>query len=403
MKAQPQSIRGIAEFLIVAICTATFAFTAMGIGVALMGKDSAGSRDFVEYWAAGQQLVHRANPYDEIAIPRLERSVGYPAGVPTLIMPNPPSALLLVLPLGMVGPKVAELFWLLLLLASLIASVQMIRAMHGRPRNLIHILGLTFAPVLSCLLSGQISIFLLLGFVLFLRLHQSNPFVAGASLWLCMLKPHLFLPFGVVLLAWVFFTRSYRVLAGTLLSLGVSSAAATILNPRIWQQYSQMMGATRVDRVFMPCLGSMLRLYIPPHTFWLQCLPAGIGCAWALAYYLKHREKWDWVDHGPLLMLVSVFVAPYSWFMDQAVLIPALLHGAYSARSRAPIAVLALMSAAIEIAMLRNVPLLHSAFYAWTTPAWLAWYLLAVRSRSVQNSGEFVSETAPELNMSVKK
>ena len=79
-------------------------------------------------------------------------------------------------------------------------------------------------------------------------------------------------------------------------------------------------------------------------------------------------------------MLVSVLVAPYTWLMDQAILIPALLHAAYFTRSRTLITILALASAVIETATLRGIPLLHSAFYLWSAPAWLVWYLVAGRA-----------------------
>jgi hypothetical protein len=154
------------------------------------------------------------------------------------------------------------------------------------------------------------------------------------------------------------------------------------MNPLVWMQYGEMMHQERLDRVLIPSPSTMLRQHVYPHTLWLQCLPAGIGCVWALAYYLKRRAEWDWVRDGSLLMLVSVFVAPYTWFMDQAVLIPALLRGAYLTRSRTLIAILALMSAVIEIAIFRKVPLLHSAFYVWSAPGFLVWYLFAGRSRS---------------------
>jgi hypothetical protein len=256
-----------------------------------------------------------------------------------------------------------------------------------------HLLAYSFAPALSCLFSGQVSIFVLLGMVLFLRLHCNHPFLAGASLWLCLLKPHLFLPFGVVLLGWIFFTRSYRILAGTVVAVAISSIIATILDPQVWLQYVQMMSTERVDRGIIPCLSALLRLYVPPHTLWLQCTPSVLGCIWALCYFLKHRDRWDWMKYGSLLMLVSVFVAPYTWFMDQAVLIPALLHGAYLTRSRTLIAILALMSAAIEIAVLRSVGLLHSAFYAWTAPAWLVWYVIAIRPKPEITATRLVPET----------
>jgi hypothetical protein len=40
---------------------------------------------------------------------------------------------------------------------------------------------------------------------------------------------------------------------------------------------------------------------------------------------------------------------------------------------------LGLASAVIEVEILRGIPLLHSAFYLWTAPAWLAWYLYATK------------------------
>ena len=387
------NLRAVAEFLVVAICIVTFAFTSMGVFASLFGSTAAGSRDYVEYWAAGRQLVHRTNPYDKDAIFKLERSVGYPSGLPAQMVPNPPSALLLMLPLGEVGPMTGELLWELFLLASLVASVQMIRAMNGCPKNLLHLLGYAFAPALSCLLAGQISLFILLGLVLFLRLHRSQPFLAGASLWLCLLKPHLFLPFGVVLLVWIVFTRNYKIVAGTASALGLSSAIATILDPQVWAQYSQLMSASRIDRVPMPCVGSLLRIYLPPHTLWLQCLPAAIGCLWAVVYFLKRRTAWNWIEDGSLLMLVSVFVAPYTWFMDQAVLIPALLYGLYCTRSRSLVSLLALMSAAIEIEILGGVPLLNSVFYLWTAPAFLVWYLLATKREPGKELGDTTHST----------
>jgi hypothetical protein len=251
--------------------------------------------------------------------------------------------------------------------------------MHGRPKGLVSLLGCSFAPALACLLAGQVSLFVLLGLVLFLKFHRSSPLLAGVSLWLCMLKPHLFLPFGLVLLAWTITCRSYKVLLGAALALGASTGMILMLCPHVFIQYQQMMAAARVIEA-IPCLSIMLRWIISPNTIWLQYLPVLLGCVWALLYFRRHRDAWNWMEHGSLLMLVSVLVAPYTWLMDQAILIPALLHAAYFTRSRTLITILALASAVIETATLRGIPLLHSAFYLWSAPAWLVWYLVAGRS-----------------------
>jgi len=363
-------VQTIAELLVVGICTLMLAITVLGFVVSLVRRDAVGTRDFVEYWAAGSLLAHHANPYDSGAILRLERTVGF--NLPAQIMANPPWTLPLVLPLGFLSPRAGYLLWMLSSLACLVASVRIVWAMHGCPTTQWNILGYTFAPALLCLLAGQVTVYVLFGLVLFLRWHRSRPFAAGVSLWLCLLKPHLFLPFGIVLLVWAIITQSYKLLLGTAVALGVSTAIAL---------------TTRLDQANVPCLSILLRQQVWPHTLWLQWLPAALGSIWALAYFWRHRHTWDWLKEGSVLTLVSLLVPPYTWILDQAVLIPALLHGAYSTQSRSLIALLALSSAALEIGLFRPTSVLQSFFFVWTVPAWLAWYLIAVRRGERTNAG----------------
>lgn len=378
--AQGRKFRVLAEYLVVGICMVAFAITAIGLLGTIFGKSAASKRDFLSYWAAGQQLAHRADPYNRNEIVDLERSAGYASNIPALIMRNPPWSLAMVLPFGFLGARVAVLLWLAILLACLVASVQMVRVMHRDSTNQMQLFGYSFGPAIICLFAGQISLLILLGLVLFLRLHPSRPFLAGVSLWLCMLKPHLFVPFGIVLLAWVFAVRGYKILAGVAVSLGFSTAIAFILNPHIWVQYAQMIHSEHVEITPIPCLSIALRRSISPNSIWLQYVPLVIGCVWALAYFRRHREHWDWMVHGSPLMLVSVLVAPYAWISDQAILIPALLHGVYLTRSRSLLAALALASAVIELMMFRGAQPFHSRLYIWTAPVWLVWYFYAVRT-----------------------
>ena len=375
------------EFLTVAICTVAFAVSALAICASLLGHNSAGSRDFVEYWAAGQQLVHHANPYDGVAIRALELSIGFPPTAPTLYLGNPPTALWLVMPLGFVSPTVGEWLWEIVLLLCLIFSVHTIRGMLGSQQSRLYLLLFAFAPVMTCLLAGQIALFLLLGLVLFLRLHPRHPFLAGAALWLCLLKPHLFLPFGIVLIAWILFTRNYKVVAGTASALVLSSLTATALEPGIWSHYRAMMHEQRIDQLDLPSISVLLRQQMYPHSFWVQCLPALAGCIWGLFYFFGNRNEWSWLKHGSLLMLVSVVAAPYSWFMDQTILIPSLLYGLYTTRSRSLVAVLALLSALLETIALQGAGL-YSRWYLWSAPIWLAWFVIATRMRPERDSSE---------------
>ena len=180
-------------------------------------------------------------------------------------------------------------------------------------------------------------------------------------------------------------------LVGAVFAMLASAAVAFVLDPSAWAQYHRMMSASRYDKLPIPCLSIVLRRSISPNAMWLQYLPVAMGCIWAGVYFWKHRRDWDWKTHGSLLLLVSVFVAPYTWIIDQAVLVPAILHGAYQTRSRNLFGVLALASAVLELAPLRGFALMQSPFYLWTMPVWLAWYLFATRPAGSEN------ESAPLL------
>jgi hypothetical protein len=374
----PNSWRGNARTLlepaVVIVCTLVFAIFVLGICVLIVNGNNPVGRDVVSFWVAGRQIVHHANPYDSSSVLQIERSVGFSAQSQVLLMRNPPSALCLVIPLGFFGLRAGALLWSLLLLAAMVLSVHMLWQLQGRPRNKLHYLAYSFAPALLCILGGQTAIFALLGLVLFLRCHESRPFVAGLSLWLCALKPHLFLPFAMVLLLWVVLRRAYRLLAGAILALAASSLVAWLLDSSVWAQYAQMMRSSGIQDEFIPCLAVALRFAIHRQAMALQYLPALVACVWAIYFFWKRRDRWDWMQDGALLMMVSLFASPYAWITDQAVLIPALLVGVYRATTRAQLGTLALASAAIELAQVLGANL-HSSLYLWTSPFWLAWYL----------------------------
>ena len=363
----------------ITVCGLAFGFTAGMLCLSLLLPNAPSTRDYIFYWATGQQLTRHANPYDPVAVTRIERSAGLPANLNPGVMRNPPWALPLVFPLGFLSLRVGWILWGLLLLASLVASVHMLWILYGRPGNRRYLLGYSFAPALICLIFGQTSLFALLGFVLFLRLHGTRPFLAGISLWLCVLKPHLFLPFSVVLVAWVLVSRSYKLLAGAAAGLAASCAITFAIDPLAWIQYSQFVRSSGIEREYIPCLSFLLRDWLSPHSIWLQYLPAALGCAWALAYFWPRRHTWDWKMNGSPLMLVSILVAPYSWIYDQGLVIPALLQGAFLTRSQKLLIALAFLSALVEIALIRSLshPKDMVFWTYWTAPVWLGWYIVA--------------------------
>ena len=373
------------EFSIATVAGLALAFTTMFLCVVPFAGKIAASRDFVCFWATGQQLLHHANPYDAAAMKQIEQSAGLAKGYGVLFMRNPPYALPIVLALGLVGLRIGAFIWSLAIFACLLASVLILWRMHGKPKNHLHWIGLSFGPALLCAIMGQTTGFALLGYVLFLSLHRTRPFLAGMALWLCTLKPHLFIPFAAVLLVWIVFSRSFKILLGTIFALAASCAIVYLLNPNAWTQYAQMMRSAGLQSEYVPCLVVALRLWLWPAAAWLQYLAPLLGSVWALAYFWPRRNAWDWEKYGNLLVLVSLLAAPYSWVYDGGLAIPALMQGIYRTRSRPLLLILTAASLAILVELVSGIPII-SPLFLWTAPFWFAWYLLAT-ARQPQASG----------------
>jgi hypothetical protein len=376
MPEKKSPLRMFAAALIVAagVCLVTVVY-AIGID-----NRNATERDFIQYWAAEKQLIHGANPYDIAGILRVEQAAGMESNSPKITM-SPPVMFFFALPLGRLSAKAALILWLLILLGATGISTWMLWMIYGRRETRLHLIAFVFPPTLSCLMAGQLGIFFLLGVVLFLYLHKSRPWLAGAALLPCALKPHLFLPCIVVLLLWSARRREWRVPGGFLMALAASCALTLTADRNIWSQYRQLMHSAHIMDVFLPTVGVALRFAIDRRDQWIEFVPAALGCAWSAWFYWTRRGRWEWTDQGMLVLLVSVVCSPYSWFSDQALLFPAVLAGMFAAGKNVTDWVLLGVIAAGCLPGVIFAIQLPSPFYLWTAPAWLLWYLVATRNK----------------------
>ena len=360
-----------------------FATAGLLVAILVMGvtAEYAANRDFIEYWAAGHQLARGLDPYDSQPILRLEREAGMQNPEPQVTL-SPPFALFLLVPFGLVSPKTGLILWMLALIGSLLLSIWIIWIMNGRPDNGFHFGGYIFAPAVACLLLGQIGTFLLLGLVLFLYLHERRPYLAGIVLLPCVWKPHLFLPFFIVFFLWSVSRREYRIFGAFCASVLVSCGLTLFFEPHVWSHYSQMMTETAgTFHGYIPTLSVTLRFLIAPKAVWLQFVPETAACGWAKWYFWTRRNRWDWLEQGSWVLLVSAACTSYGWLTDEAILLPAVLFGVYRAtqlgRSLLPIALIA-FAALVEVCAFGHIASTH---YLWTVPAWLGWYVYSTWHR----------------------
>ncbi len=362
-----------------AIGLAGFSFVSAVIAISV-APTAPGGRDFIEYWAAEQQLVHHANPYDAGATLQLEQANGFHKNRPEFWY-SPPADLILALPLGWLNARHGLLAWLIASFAALCLSIGLAWRLNGYPDTLIVLLGFAFAPALNCMQAGQISLFMLLGLMLFLTFWDSLPLVAGAALLPCTLKPHLFLPFALCVLLWAVYKRKFQLIAGLAAALALGCAVTFYFDSAAWSEYARMMRGEGMLNEFMPTVSGALRFLVDRNAVWIQFAPEVLACGWALWFFWTRRNRWNWMQEGMLVLMVSALCRPYGWFFDESVLLPALLTAAlHSQRTGRSLVPLGLVATAALIESFYS-PAILSAAYLWTTPAWFACYLYATRKK----------------------
>lgn len=332
----------------------------------LLLRADVANRDFVAYWTTGRLLALHQNPYDQASALQIERSKGTVAGH-AMVMRNPPWALLLALPLGWFDAPTAGLFWLIVVIASGLASLQLIRPPGMKSIPLILVF---FAPVLICVETEQMSLFVLLGLALFARLEEKRPFAAGLALTLVLLKPHLALVFLMVLALDAVSRRRVRVITGLVVGFAAANFGALAIRHDIWREYLRSMGEERLQDYFYPNVANLCRLLGGRNHVWPLAIPVTVATVWAVWYWWS-KGDWDWRAELPLIAAVSVLVAPYSYPYDGVLFWPAVLTAWPRASRPARIVLVVLNLCAIAVTL--RASNVGSPVYTWNDPAWMLW------------------------------
>lgn len=342
--------------------------------------------DFIEYWASARLLLSGQNPYSLSDLLSLQKTVGWTASFPH-IMWNPPWTLAFLIPFGWLSFSTALQLWFGLLSATVLFCSTHLWRLYGGPTSrtrLVWFVTLTFAPTVFALLLQQISTLTLLGMTGFLHFErQKSHKMAGASLVLVALKPHLYLLFWVVLLLWTLDRRRWDVLLG--FTLGMLSAAAipTALDYRIFNEFVQLYLTAPYPRPFdqeTPTLARALWHWVDMGNPLPQILPASVGVIWSVWYWHKHKSDWNWLSQVPLLLLVSVTTNFFAWSADQIILLPALLQCTQwildaGYRTKSIVIVILYVLAELAVLMVKFFTP-HDFWYFWLSLVWCSMYLV---------------------------
>jgi hypothetical protein len=346
--------------------------------------------DFFPYWAAGKLNLSGENPYDaQKKESLLIEESGHPSNTyPISIMLNPPWAVAMVMPFGLIDYPTSRLVWLLSSIAFIVVSAQLLwRFYKGHPRQrwIAWIVVILFAPTISVLEVGQISAWLLLGitgFLFFSYLHK-NDWAAGAFLAIVAIKPQSIYIFWIALLFWVIQQRRWWILVSFALTILLLTLVAMVFNPYIINQYIVMMQTGYLPELATPTIGSYLRFFwLGTDKFWLQFIAPIFGGLWFLFYWYKHHDSWSWLISIPIILLVSQVTAPYTYTYDQVILIPAIILACiWLVKDWKRWSTLFFIGVFLLINILDLVlhMKLSDFWFIWMAPALLIWFLLIQR------------------------
>jgi hypothetical protein len=355
------------------------------------------TNDFIEYWSAARLLLNNGNAYSPAELYRMEQSVGWSEAAPLLIW-NPPWTLALLLPFGLLEHDTAQFIWFLLHTVIIFLGAEFLwRVYAGTPSlsRIAWIALLSFAPVYFVLLLGQIGPLVLAGVIGFLLAARQGAWIrAGSCLAIASIKPHLLYLLWLVVLVWVGRERRWQVGAGFVVTFAIMAIAPLLLDQQIYARYLALLS----DRTVVlpqdwatPTLGTAISVLVGNRHSWLRWLPALAGVLWLYRFWQKNADRWDWSEDLPLILMVSVATAPFSWTFDYVVLLPAVMQSAAwvsASDPRGRARWFAWLYLALCLILIIGKVLIRTDFwYFWVAPALLVLYLSLIQDRKTFTVG----------------
>lgn len=343
--------------------------------------------DYLQYHSAGRAVLSGRNPYDGRVLYPLQKEIGTGWDDPVMMW-NPPWTLPAVMPLGAMHWRLGQLLWFAANFAAVAGSALLLWRSFGGPRERRGIalaLALGFAPTVFLLLLGQISGLLLLGLAGFLWAVRRERFaLAGCLAALTAIKPHLFVPFALLLGLEAIRKSAYRrtVVAGAL-TLGLFAVIPLAWNPDVWNQYLAATGAgeasshSTIREWVHPTLGYAVRQALPGEPFRAMFLPLAAVLPLMGVYWYRRRAAWNWTVELPRVVLASMLAAPYgAWGFDLVVLlVPVVQAAVWLIPHRAPAIRFAIGFGTLNVLALLTLLRENSMTNVWFAPAVALGYL----------------------------
>jgi Glycosyltransferase family 87 len=352
--------------------------------------------DYFHLWAAGKLNIQGKDPFSDQLVEQLRIfEGGNPSITKISVMLNPPWFITILIPFSLLSYPISRLVWLIFSIIQLLLSAMIFWHIYSGVRKLRWLAVLAvfiFGPTISMLMKGQITSVAVLGIALFLYFSNDRrkDWLAGISISLITVKPQTVILFWIILALWIIKEKRWIIPFSFCLSIITLSLITVSLNHAVFIEYFVIFSSYKISDWATPTIGSYLRFFwLGIDKFWLQYLPAIIGGAWAVYYWFKHHQAWNWEKELPIILLASLVLSPYSWSYDLVISIPAIIlvtHWLIKERKHWINLFVVLIYLSINTLDLFLHQKLDEFWFIWLAPVFLLFYLLLQKYFSIETA-----------------
>lgn len=293
--------------------------------LAYLPSDRSLGLDFTTFYAAGLVVRHGGDPYNLVLLHHVEshlRSIGDPRYALASGLPysNPPLFAWALAGLTLVPLRVAYLLWTAAMFACLCAGALLVARIYGVRRPGLVLLFAASPITAITLFLGQPTPLLLLSLAACLALLcRGRPALAGLALTICWIKPQLFLPVALVIVALLEGCMAWRALAGLLGGTALLAAVSCLVAGGAlfggWLgDLVRMMHGMETTEPAVSSLAGLYRSVLGPT--WIHVLSFLLPALWlGGAIVLARRARGQRLSPEDLAWLRLLCVALAGWLL----------------------------------------------------------------------------------------
>ena len=301
------------KYILILLLTAIIVFFPVTL------PDGAGDWDLQAYWGSSYLFAHGQDFSDYNALGEVQRTLANRTRTDTQYAWFSPIGNVVLLPFTFLPFTKVVYYWLILNVVIFFYGTTLIWGQTDK-RIWIPLLAVfSFALTVVSLVFGQINSLEVLGLALFLSLTKSNRhYLAGASLVLTTIKPHLVIITLPILFLDLLRKKEWKTLVGFFIALGFCFIVLFAFYPPWVQSFWTVLTSGMSTVRETPTINGLLVLvneFTIGKLLWIVTLVVGIIWWW------MRGQDWDRRTFIDISVAVGLIVSPIGWSYDQVMLI----------------------------------------------------------------------------------